>query len=304
MNKKYLIRKAKDVFLYDAYDGRFYDLKRNSNILGHSYKMLTTSVKNDISSKWNIPGNTVYHYRMKKFFEKLFSPDYYLTSAFSLHEFILSLNNYSINNSYNLKFKGERFNIWLMKKCNIIKKDEEKSQKNIIVYDMAEIFLQTEGNFNKFNDLVKNLNREEITVFNYFWYPYLDLNTDNADIIILPEIYSGNFSYLIILINKNIKNHNQLYNDLDDIPSLYITSSLKMYYLIKRIKAEKKITLKWDNFIQAGRIFSYKDIKEYINIIDNYFEKNVLLAEDPPYYNYLPLVLQDYQVKYLSKIIV
>ena len=304
LDKKYLIKKAKDIFLYDIYDGRFYDLQRNSNILGHSYKKLTSLVKNDISSKWNISGNTVYHYRMKKIFEKLFSPDYHLSASFSLHEFILSLNNYSINNSYNLKFKGERFKLWLEEKCNIIKKDKENLQKNIIIYDMAEIFLRAEGDYNKFNDLVKNLKKEEITVFNYFWYPYLDLNIDNADIIILPEIYSGNFNFSLILFNKNMKNYNQLCIDVEYIPSLYIASSLKMYYLIRRIKTEKKINLKWNNFIQARRLFSYKDINEYENIIDNYFNKNIILSKDPPYYNYLPLVLQDYQVKYLLKIII
>ena len=304
MSKKYSIKKAKGTFIYDIHGGRFYDLQKNSNILGHSYKKLTTIVKNNISSKWNISDGTFYHIRMKKLFEKLFSSNYFLRTSSSLIEFILRLNNYCVDNLYNINFFGERFNLWIKEKNNIFNIERKKTQKDIIIYDMAEIFLRAKGDIQKFNDFIKKLKKEEITVFNYFWYPYLDLNINNADIIILPEIYSGNFCYLNVLINKKISKYNQFSNELESIPSLYISSSLKMFYLIKRIEKEKEIKLKWNNFIQAGRLFSYNDIYNNDKIVDKYFKNNIILSKKPPFYNYLPLNLEDYQIKYLNKVVV
>lgn len=306
MNKKYTIKKAKGIFLHDIHDVKYYDLQKNSNILGHSYKKLTTLIKNDISSRWNILESTIYHSRMRKLFEKLFTPDYFLTALLSLDEFILKINNYSLSNSYNLKLIGERFNLWLKDNYNLSNIKTGEIQKNIIIYDMAEIFLQFDGDSKKFNDFIKDIKREEITVFNYLWYPYLDIKTDNVDIIILPEIYSGNFKYINILINKKrVKNFYQFTGQFECIPSLYISSSLKMYYLIKKMEYDHKmINLKTNKFIQSGRLFSYRDIKYYNNLIEEYFNKNIILSNAPPFYNYLPLILEDFQIKYLSKIII
>ncbi len=303
MNKKYSIKKGKGAFLYDIKGGRFYDFQKNSNILGHSYKKLTTIVKNNISSKWNISEDTVSHKRMRKLFEDLFTSNYYLTSVSSLSEFIFRLNNYALYNSFNLNISGERFNLWFSENCNLISNDKKDSKKNIIIYDMAEFFLQSEGNFNEFIKIVKKIKKEEITILNYFWYPYLNIDTCNADIVILPEIYSGNFNYINVLINKkSIDKYKQLTTQLENIPALYLASSLKMFYLIKNIDTSISVNLNRDNIIQAGRLFSYKELNAYNKEIDKYADKNIVLSKKPPFYNYLPLILEEYQIKYLTKI--
>jgi hypothetical protein len=304
LNKKYLIKKAKGAFLYNIHDGKYYDLQHNSNILGYSYKKLTTIVKNAISSKWNISEQSNYHKRLKRIFEKISGSDYNLVSAFSLIEFIFRLNNYSLNNSYNLKINGERFNLWIKEKCRLSFKENERKNESIIIYDMTELFLHAKGDNKKFNEIIKKLKKEKITVFNYFWYPYLDIIIENADIIILPEIYSGNFNFLNILVNKNIKNYLEFSNPIESIPLLYILSCFKMYYLIKNIEKGKEAILGLDNIIQAGRIFSYKDLNDYKKIISNFLNENIILSSEPPYYNYFPLNMEDYQIKYLTKIIV
>lgn len=303
MDKKYHIKKGKDIFLYDIKSNRYYDLQRNSNIIGHSNKKLTTIVKNNISSRWNITGDTIYHRRLRSLFNRIFSANYFLTSSFCLIEIILRLHNYSINNSYNLYINGDRFNLWFNEKFNNIKTKIKNEFKNIIIYDMAEIFLSSNGDFNRFEEDVGKLKKGDITVYNYYWYPYPDIITNSADLIILPEIYSGNFNYLNILINKSIINEQKLFsNELEDIPSLYISSSLKMYHIIKGFQKNNYINLKWDNIIQAGRIFTSDNLNEYKNITERYLEKNIILSKDPPYYNYLPIDLEEYQIKYLRAV--
>ena len=78
---------------------------------------------------------------------------------------------------------------------------------------------------------------------------------------------------------------------------------MKQYHIIKRT-IPSLLKLEWNDVIQSGRIFAFKNTKEnYINdMVNKYNEKNILLNNRPPYYNYLPLVLEDFQVKYLSKV--
>lgn len=108
-----IIKKCKDVFVYDLQNNKYYDLQKNTNIIGYSNKSLTNEVKNNISSKWNLLGDTVYHRRIKSLIKKIFGDKYLLTSAFSLTEYISRLMIFSIHKEYNLKFVGERFNLWL-----------------------------------------------------------------------------------------------------------------------------------------------------------------------------------------------
>ena len=108
-----MIKKSKDAFVYDFQGNKYYDLRKNTNIIGYSNKNLTNAVKGYIPSKWNLTGDTIYHRRIKSLFIKLFKADYFPAAVFSLTEVISRLINYSSEKEYNLKFYGVRFNSWL-----------------------------------------------------------------------------------------------------------------------------------------------------------------------------------------------
>jgi|GEM_PF-1309121 len=299
-DKVYPLKKAKEAFVYDIKSNKYYDFKNNTNILGHSYKKLTTIVKNHISSSWDIYNNSIYHRRFIKHLNNLFGDKYHITCCFSLIEFISRLINYSINQRFNIEIIGENFKIWFDKNFNY--KNIINSSKNINIYDMAKIYLSFKGNKEKIENQIR-LNKYRINILNYYWYPYLDISLNDADLIILPEIYSGNFKYIILLINKEslISDKKSYYStSINEIPSLYIVSSLKLYHLIKQIETNNPINLGWDGFNQAGRIFIYKETSQYKKIIYDFLNKNIILNKEPPFYNYLPLLLEEYQVKFLQ----
>ena len=304
MIKNYPFRKAKGIFVYDIQSNRYYDLQKNSNIIGHSNKKITTIVKNHISSSWNLYGDTIYHRKIKALYDKLFSSNYHLAVSFSLIEFFTRFFNYTQQKSSNLQIIGDRFNLWIKKHCNNINREAKNDCKTTIIYDMAELFFKSNGDIKQFNKTIADLKKEEITIFNYYWYPYLDIITNNADIIILPQIYSGHFEYINILINKKINDFNYYTFQLNNIPSLYLASSLKLYYTIKKISNYDSFKLNWNGFIQAGRLFVSEELnsQKYKEIVNKYLEKKILLNLTPPYYSYLPIIVEDYQKKYLSRI--
>ena len=169
---------------------------------------------------------------------------------------------------------------------------------------MAEIYLKAGGEEEKFSSLVKALNRKEINVFNYYWFPHSSIVTGEADAIILPEIYSGTFSYANILIKKSSVLYNDrtfLVNDIEKIPSIFISSSLKYYFLMKDFLNCDILKPNWDDFIFSGRIFSFKeiDLEKIKSISKKFFESKILLSDQAPFYSYLPMKLEDYQKKFL-----
>ena len=193
MDNKYPFKKGKGIFVYDIHSNRYYDFENNLNILGHSNKKLTATVKNHISSSWNLFGDTIYHRKIKQLHNRNF-PNYYLTNTFSLIEFFNNLLNFANSKSFKIVSTGDRFNLWIQEYCNY-KNIGTKNSAKIIIHDMAEKFLKTGEDY---ANLLKNIRKEKITILNYYWFPYLEIDTCNADIIILPQIYNGNFKYLNI----------------------------------------------------------------------------------------------------------
>ncbi|MBN2545345.1 MAG: hypothetical protein JXB50_06080 [Spirochaetes bacterium] len=302
MEKSHTFKRAKGPYLKNIHHEKFYDLTSNLNILGHSFKTLTTYTKNDISSAWNITGNSSYHIKFKKLIEKLFGKDYLLTSCFSLIEFFSRFSAYAQQSQIKIKITGNNFKNWFER--FIIPNENKKNIKEINIIDMAKFYIECAGNTAKIKEKIKLIANDKI--LNYFWYPELILETFNSDIIILPEIYSGNFKYINILIKKNSSFLNEsqfISNDIGLIPSLYISTSLKNYYLIKKNDKTQIIKLKWKNFTQAERIFIYdKTDQDYSEVINSYKKYKILLNEYAPYYNYLPIILDENQKNYLSRI--
>ncbi|HOV15444.1 MAG TPA: hypothetical protein PK771_14245, partial [Spirochaetota bacterium] len=131
-----VIRKAKDNYLYDIKQSKYFDLRYNTNIIGFSNKKLTTVVKNSISSCWNIKDNSICHNRFKTFISKKFGDQYILTSATGLKEFFLLLKNFFSDHSFT--FYGERFQKYLNQ--NKITFNETKNSKNVAIFDMSELY--------------------------------------------------------------------------------------------------------------------------------------------------------------------
>jgi hypothetical protein len=298
----FTVRKGKNVFIKDLRQNQYYELDKNANIAGHSNKNLTAAVKNNISSSWNLYGNTIYHKRFKNLLLRLFSDNYEFQAGFCLEDILLRINNFAINSSYSIEFYYENFNSWLIKKANF--NNEKKHEKKIKIYDMAYLYLKTGGIAEEFKKLAGNLNKGDITVYNYFWHPDTEIITDNADLVILPEIFSGGFKYVNLLINKKAGINLKLFFEIGEIPSLYLASSMKLFYLIKRMQNREIPSLGWKDFYYAKRIFCHKNpgSEDYKKTAEKIFENQVIINCDPPYYNYLPLILTESQIKYLKRI--
>jgi len=238
----------------------------------------------------------------KKLIENLCGNDYLLASSFSLMEFFSRFSAYAENMQIKLNAAGSNFKKWFDK--NIIINEVKKFNKEADILDMAGFYIESGGNTSKIKEKIKTSG--EYRILNYFWYPELTFDAFNSDIIILPEIYSGNFKYINILIKKKSRLFNDreiMLNSAESIPSLYISASLKNYFLIKNNENHQTVKLGWKNFTQVNRIFVYNKTDEgYMEIINFYKKNRILLNENAPYYNFLPIILDDNQKNYLSRI--
>lgn len=297
MNNNELIRQGKGLFLKTMGKKKIYDFSENSNILGHSYKKMTTQVKNYISSSWNISQFTIYHRRIKKLFETLFSDRYQLFTTFSLEEFTARLICHVNSSDSTIRPEGKRYQLWFQNKFNTSVPIDKKN--DIIIYDMAENYLLN-------NKMINPVNKKnKLSVLNYYWYPEIILPAFEADIIILPQIFCGNFHYVNILINKSMTDDfSCCVNPLEAVPSLYIASSLQQYYQIKKAKSALPV-ITHKNIIQKKRLFTFKnpEQKSREDLINHFKEKNVLFNISPPFYQYLPIILENQEIKKIERIL-
>ena len=92
-----VFKKGKGSFLYDLQGNKYLDLylANGTNILGNSYKKLTSEFKNRISSQYNFGLLTVHHLRFLSIINKLYS----------------NFNNLTIFNDWN-----SFFNTYVLKK--------------------------------------------------------------------------------------------------------------------------------------------------------------------------------------------
>ncbi|HPO49543.1 MAG TPA: hypothetical protein PLO89_04380 [Spirochaetota bacterium] len=287
------IKKAKNNYVYDIKGGKSLDFSRNTNISGYSNKKITTPVKNALSSSWNVTGNTLYHKRFKNLIKSRFGSDYILLSSQSRNEFFILLSHFYKDLA--ISFVGKRIKAYFENKKLPLNFSKE-SKKNIFVYDMAEFYLE---------NAKIDIDRDSLNVVDYFFYPEFNIETYGADIIILPEIYSGNFNYINILVKKNLTGANYFSNPFENIPALYVVSSLKSYFIAMNIfnnNAFKLPVIKNDFFLQRGRIFSPKSVDNYSEAMKNIKSDDIILNEEPPFYNYFSLTLEDYQIKKIGKI--
>lgn len=298
------VKKGKGPFLYTLGGDKYFDLRNNTNILGFSPPKLTTAVKNGLSNSWNIKGvQTVYHKRLVKLIEGLWGDTYTLRAANSPVEFWSRLSSFSGHESFTAL--GAGFCGWL---------DEQKirfsDKGTIVVEDKTESFL-----YGKPLEYPGGPGPYRISGANYYWYPHINPPiTGEESFIMLPELFSGLFNYCLILVKKELTDLIELTQAVTDFPSLYICSSLKLYYLIKKYDSktrysqekdeDKKQRINWKGFLFKGRLFSYAgpDRKTIEKKAGLFAEKKILLTRRPPYYNYIPVNLEEYHYKYLNKV--
>ena len=299
--KKIRIKKAKNAFVYDKDSNKYYDLRCNSNILGYGHKLLTSYTKNMLSSSWNIKMNTRHHDRMTGLYKRVFGEGRHIRTSNSLEEFFCRLF-LSAAGKYRVIVTGKRFEKWLGMKN--IKPIDGEAEKNIKIIDANEIFLSCNGDNERFKYEIRSMteNNDDTVILNYYWYPYPGIETGFADVVILPEIYCGNFGYISILVKDENDLFDEITGRLSEIDSLFISVSLKNYYLIMdALKKNNDMKLEWKGFISAGRLLVPENEDDIDMLSEKLFEDKIIINDKPPYYNYMPINLEDYQKKRLRK---
>lgn len=291
------IKKAKGPFLYTKESNKYYDLRQNSNILGHSHKTLTRSVKNSLSNCWNLSSiNTINHSRLIKLLTTLYSDRYIVRATFSLQELFSRL---FLNTNRKVKVLGEGLTDWLTSKYIRYSKAEEGAKK-LNIYDMTEFYLNKKEC--PLEETPTNLN-----LLNYYWHPEIELNLPKSpDGVILPQLYCGNFKFILVLVKKENSELLEATNELEEVQSLYISSALKMYYAIKRVKSRIYLEDINERLITKGRLISFKEDASSESNKELYKElitKGVLLTNEPPYYSYLPQLLTARELNFLKKVL-
>lgn len=289
------IKKGKGPFLYTVKSKKYYDLRQNSNILGHSLKTITTEIKNSLSICWNLNlVETTAHYRLKRELNRIFPPNYSLRCASSLEEFFARL---FLNSRRERFIEGEGFKEWL-KERRIPYKSDIKEKGSLYIHDMAAHYLSG-SSYNP----GENLNF--LNILNYYWHPELNIEPDSsAEGVILPELYCGNFKFIIILVKDDNKELLEATDSLESVQSLQINSALKQYYTIKKVKNGAFPEEVNDEFRIKGRILTFKwpiSRQRAIELTERYAERGLLLNSEPPYYSYLPKNLTENQHNFIKR---
>jgi len=292
------IKKAKNCFLHDTTNKKIFDLSNIDNVIGYSNKKLTHSVKNGISTAWNIEKNSIYHYRFESFIKKEFGRDYIPLFFNSIRELFLYIKltfekEYSIIVEGNFKTLLESYNIIFDENCS----GNDKTLTNVV--DCAYNLLMEKA-YSENRCTTKNN-----TILNYYYYPSTTFDVDNSIFTILPKIFSGNFNYIAVIIKSDSPFFDKLRDISCDIPSLYLLSSLKNIFVIKQLEKlsiGKIPNLKSDKILQKGRLFLFRDNTDLNELYNYLYEKNILINNNIPYYNYFSLCMNEHQKRYIENI--
>ena len=107
---------------------------------------------------------------------------------------------------------------------------------------------------------------------------------------------------MFILVRKGLENEFGFFDSIENVPSFTVVSAVNLYHIIRNQQKRDYNQLRLDSTIvqQRGRIFRLNgDAKDYA---DKFAEKHILINQNKPQYNYLPINLEHYQIKYLNKV--
>lgn len=277
------IRKAKNAFIYTIDGQKYYDLTANTNIIGHSHRLLTNMPKNALSTAWNIRGKSIWHNRFAKLISTLFGEGYTVRCASSLTDLWLRMANFGIVPDF------DSDDTLLYLESHSVKMPQ--ANKNIRVVEAASHYINNE-----------EIPLDENVILNGWWYPELDMPLGNAKAVILPELFSGLTPTVFVLLRHDCEQDFAFLDRIENVPSFTVISAVNLYHIIRNQQKRDYNQLRLDSTIvqQRGRIFKLSgDAKDYA---DKFAEKHILLNQNKPQYNYLPINLEHYQIKYLNKV--
>ncbi|MBR6200748.1 MAG: hypothetical protein IKQ61_10880 [Spirochaetales bacterium] len=277
------IRKAKNAFIYTIDGQKYYDLSSNTNIIGHSHRLLTTLPKNALSTAWNIRGTSIYHNRFLRLIHSCFGDDWTVRCASSLTDLWLRMVNAGIKPHFcgtdtlsNLEAHSVKI---------------PHSEQGINIIETADDYINNRSVIPTKNDIL-----------NGWWYPELDMPIGNAKTVILPELFSGFTPTVFVLVRKELEQDYSFLDSIETVPSFTLISAVNLYHTIRNQQNRGFNRLRLDGTIalQRGRLFRLNG--ETANYASRLAEAHVIINPEPPYYCYLPINLEHYQIKYLYKV--
>ena len=276
------IKKAKNAFIYTTDGQKYYDLTSNTNIIGHSHRLLTTLPKNALSTAWNIHGTSIYHNRFLRLIRDCFGNDWTVRCASSLTELWLRMTNFGIVPD----FDSDDTPLYLESHSVKIPQDN----KNIRVIEAAAHYINNE-----------EIPFDDNIILNGWWYPELDIPTCNAKAVILPELFSGFTPTVFVLVRQECEQDFTFLDSIDSVPSFTVISAVNLFHTIHNQQNRDFQQLRLDSQIvqQRDRLFRLNGTPaEYAG---QFAANNILINTAPPYYSYLPINLEHYQIKALSR---
>lgn len=282
-----LFTKAKGPYTRDLSGKGYFDLRKFTNITGYADPSITRDYKDAISSIWDLDLPSIYHKRLEKILLNGSNGDFTICVFKGIEHFYLKIAALSGG----IRTQG------LREKEYFLSKQITSSEKGAVSHDMTELFL-TKAEYTPI--------KSSINIMNYYYFPYaeIDYNKYVGEIIVLPGIISGNSEVVFVLIKKSFKEYIESSDELSTLRASEALLTLKYFARIKKYSHKKCFPIKSESFISNERIFSYNNLtKENVELLyAEYFEKGIILNKYPPYYSYMPLILDDNQVKKIKRI--
>lgn len=273
--------KAKECYVRDKFGNRYFDLRRADNIAGHSHRKLTTQIKNAVSVHLTLDLPTIYHKRYRKIISSLTSAGLYELYFFSSpQEFLLkaavlfgTIEADTVNMSDFLTGHGIKSGSGLKLRDFTLSHSDEKKMDKTIVW--------------------------------YYNYPRLlnESNIPNADIVVLPALYTGYTGGCAVLVNRNVRELMNICHPLEEVPAIVFVTSTVFYYHAKALQEQRCFSFDSEKFLCNDRVFALKD--EYQNEIQDIAaalkSSGIIINTLAPYYNYIPLTLDIHEIRRIKK---
>lgn len=290
------VKKAKGIYLYTYDNKKIIDLSHNENIIGYSHKKITHNLKNAISNNLYSGFKTVYHNRLINIF-KPYLEDYDLMYTYSVEDFLLKyllIRCKNDNKNYQYLSDSKPMTDYIAKNSFLTPVNNIDLKENLIkIEDCA---------YNYMSNKVQN----DADIQNGFFYPSVKLFEIKSDIVILPSFLSGNFNFTLLLIKKSIDFRELISSNIYTLPILYTINSVTHYHLIKKIELEtQEMDFTYnDDYTGNKRIFlinNFSNPDELLKKAFSLLKNGIFINTEPPYYNYLPLIMEEHQINYLRK---